>query len=127
MLNVGFLKDGPLNLEVYGTAYCEGEEHTEKVPANVCHLGKGLSDTMEMGLMDSPEFPGYLLLQLEPDGGYSPLLRNKPSPKRPPLTKANYEIVDRNGRNASSFVRNAFEMLSGASWGFNWYLRTRGF
>ena len=43
------LKEGPLNLEVDCTAYCEGEEHTEKVPANVCHLEKGLSDTREMG------------------------------------------------------------------------------
>ena len=66
-------------------------------------------DTREMGFLDSPGFRGYLLLQPEPDDGCSPQLRNRPSPKRPPLTKANYGIVDRN----ASFVYNVFSYCLG--------------
>ena len=66
-----------------------------------------------MGLMDSPGFRGYLLSQPEPDDDCSPLLQNRPGPKRPPSTKANYGIVDGN----DSFVYNALQLLSGAPWG----------
>ena len=51
------------HLEIDGTAYGEGEENPNKVPANVCHLREGHVEHIYNSKVDFKKFVFCVLLQ----------------------------------------------------------------